>query len=164
MRRLVVFIVNLLAVPPDALIIQSLRCQLMRLIGFKVGRMSQLSESLYVYNGQRFRAGANCRLGAFCRIWDFSTIEVGDDLLASHGLTLISGTHFLDQERTARPGPITIGNNVWIGINVTIVGPVAVGDNVIIGANSLVLKDLECNGVYGGSPAKLIRKLSVTKS
>jgi maltose O-acetyltransferase len=80
-------------------------------------------------------------------------------LLASHGLTLISGTHLLDQERTARPGPISIGNNVWIGVNVTIVGPVTVGNNVIIGANSLVLDDLENDGVYAGSPAKLIRKL-----
>jgi acetyltransferase-like isoleucine patch superfamily enzyme len=72
---------------------------------------------------------------------------------------MISGTHFLDLERTPRPGPISIGNNVWIGINVTIVGPVNVGDNVIIGANSLVLGDLESNSVYAGTPAKLIRKL-----
>jgi maltose O-acetyltransferase len=86
-------------------------------------------------------------------------ITVGDDLLASHGLTLISGTHFLDQERTSRPGPILIGNNVWIGINVTIVGPATIGDNVIIGANALVLGNLESNGVYAGSPAKLVRKL-----
>lgn len=159
-RRMVVFVVNMLAVPPDAVTIQALRCLLMRLIGFKLGRRSQLSESLYVYDGRRFSAGVGCRLGSFCRIWDFNTITVGDNLLASHGLTLISGTHVLDLERTPRPGPITIGDNVWIGINVTIVGPATVGDNVIIGANSLVLGNLECNGVYAGSPAKLIRKLN----
>jgi acetyltransferase-like isoleucine patch superfamily enzyme len=159
MRRLVVFAVNMLAVPPDAKIIQALRCLLMRFIGFKLGRGSQLSERLYVYDGRRFSAGAGCRLGSFCKIWDFCQITVGDNLLASHGLTLISGTHFLDKDRTSRPGPITIGNNVWIGINVTIVGPSTIGENVIIGANSLVLGNLENNGVYGGSPAKLIRIL-----
>ena len=98
-----------------------------------------------------------------CRIWDFTPITIGDDLLASHGLTLISGTHFIDIERTLRPGPITIGNNVWIGINVTIVGPATVGDNVIIGANALVLGNLKFNAVYVGPPAKLSRNLKTAR-
>jgi len=136
---------------------QAFRCHLMRLIGFRIGTGSELSENLYVYDGRQFRAGTGCRLGSFCRIWDFCPITIGDNLLASHGLTLISGTHLLDEARTSRPGPIAIGNNVWIGINVTIVGPAKIGDNVVIGAHSLVTKDLEANSVYAGSPAKLIR-------
>src|ERR1039458_4668046 len=159
LRRVVLFLVNLLAAPPDIMGIQAIRCFLMRVIGFRVGADSQLSENLYVYDGRHFRAGTRCRLGSFCRIWDFSAIAVGDNLLASHGLTLISGTHFLDKERSPRPAPISIGNNVWIGINVTIVGPTTVGDNVVIGANSLVLGMIESDGVYAGSPAKLIRKV-----
>jgi len=159
LRRLVVFVVNVLAVPPDATTLQATRCVLMGLIGFKVGRGSQLSEHLYVYDGRNFTAGEGCCLGSFCRIWDFCPITIGKDLLASQGLTMISGTHLLDRKRTSRPGPITIGDNVWIGINVTVVGPAEVGDNVIIGANSLVMGRLEPNCVYAGSPAKLIRQL-----
>jgi acetyltransferase-like isoleucine patch superfamily enzyme len=160
-RRAVVFLVNMLAAPPDAAAIQALRCFLMRAVGFRLGRGSQLSENLYVFDGRHFSAGVGCRLGSFCRIWDFDAITIGDQLLASHGLTLISGTHYVDRERTSRPGPISIGNNVWIGINVTIVGPSVIADNVIIGANSVVLGNLECNGVYAGSPAKLIRKVDL---
>jgi len=159
LRRSVLFWVNLLAVPADNATIQAARCQLMRLVGSQLGVDSQLSESLYIYDGRNFCVGARCRLGSFCRIWDFSPIIIGDDLLASHGLTLISGTHLLDKVRTSRPGPISIGNNVWIGINVTIVGPATIGDNVVIGANSLVMGNLKSQGVYGGSPAKLIRNL-----
>ena len=159
MRRGVLFVVNLLAAPPDIMAIQAVRCFLMRIIGFKVGTGSQLSERLYVYDGRHFHAGARCRLGSFSRIWDFSAISVGNNLLASHGLTLISGTHFMDEERSSRPGPITIGDNVWVGINVTIVGPATIGNNVVIGANSLVLGSIESDGVYAGSPAKLIRKV-----
>ncbi|KAA6457845.1 acyltransferase [Acidobacteria bacterium AB60] len=158
-RRLVLFLVNMLAAPPNAAPVHAFRCRFMRLIGFRMGPGSQLSENLYVYQGRHFEAGSGCRLGSFCRIWDFSPITIGNNLLASHGLTLISGTHLLDQERTPRPGPITIGNNVWIGINVTIVGPSTIGDNVIIGANSLVTGDLASDAVYAGSPARFIRKL-----
>jgi acetyltransferase-like isoleucine patch superfamily enzyme len=160
-RRLVLFVVNILAAPPEITPIRQLRCSMMRLIGFRVGTGSQLSENLYVHDGRRFRAGANCCLGSFCRIWDFCPIIVGDNLLASHGLTLISGTHFPDLERTTREGPITVGCNVWLGINVTIVGPCTIGNNVIIGANSLVVGNLESNCIYGGSPAKLIRRCDV---
>lgn len=159
MRRTVLLAVNILAGPPSTRSLQEARRFLMRFIGSKLGPYSELSEHLYIYDGRHFRMGKRCRLGSFCRIWDFAEIRIGDDLLASHNLTLISGTHLLDLERSSRPGPISIGNNVWIGINVTIVGPASIGDNVVIGAHSLVMGDLVCNGVYAGSPAKLIRKI-----
>jgi len=158
-RRVVLFLVNLLAAPPDIMAIQSVRCSLMRIIGFKVGSGSQLSESIYVYDGRHFHAGSGCRLGSFCRIWDFSDISVGDNLLASHGLTMISGTHLLDEARSPRPAPITIGNNVWLGVNVTIIGPATIGNNVVVGANSVVLGNIHSDGIYAGSPAKLVRKM-----
>jgi len=160
MRRAVLFLVNLLAVPPDSAWMQAFRCRLMLLISARFGSHSQISENLYIYDGRNFSVGARCSLGAFCRIWDTCKISIGDDLLASHGLTLISGTHLLDQARTPVPGPISIGDNVWIGVNVTIVGPASIGDNVVIGANSLVMGTLESYGIYGGSPAKLIRRMN----
>ena len=52
----------------------------------------------------------------------------------------------------------TIGNNVIIFPNSTIVGRIHIGDNSIIGANSFVNKDIPCNSVYGGVPAKLLHK------
>jgi acetyltransferase-like isoleucine patch superfamily enzyme len=164
MRRGVLFLINLLAVPPDSRTIQDLRCGLTRFIGARIGGNSQLSEHFYIYDGRNFRMGAKCTPGAFCRIWDFFPITIGDKLLASHGLTLISGTHLLNETRTERPGPISIGHNVWIGINVTIVGPATIGDGVVIGANSLVMGTLDSYAVYAGSPAKLIRRLDAVES
>jgi acetyltransferase-like isoleucine patch superfamily enzyme len=51
----------------------------------------------------------------------------------------------------------TIGNNVSLGLNVTIIGKVTIGDNVIIGAGSVVVKDIPSNCVAAGNPAKVIR-------
>lgn len=50
-----------------------------------------------------------------------------------------------------------IGNDVWVGANVTIVPGVKIGDGAIIGANALVNKDVEPYQVVGGVPARLIR-------
>lgn len=158
-RRVILLIVNIIASPPDILWAQSIRVFFLKFLGVRMGAASQLSEGFYIFDGRRFSAGDECRLGAFCRIWDFSEIRIGNKFLASHGLTLISGTHYPDSQRTNKAGPITIGDNVWFGINVTVVGPVKIGDNVIVGANSLVNKNLSSNGIYGGSPARLIRRL-----
>jgi virginiamycin A acetyltransferase len=50
-----------------------------------------------------------------------------------------------------------IGNDVWIGQNVTIMPGVKVGDGAIIAANSTVVKNIEPYTIYGGNPAKLIK-------
>lgn len=55
-------------------------------------------------------------------------------------------------------GDTIIGNDVWIGQNVTIMPGVKIGDGAIIAANSNVVKDVEPYSIYGGNPAKQIRK------
>ena len=63
-----------------------------------------------------------------------------------------------DNSQLPIKGDTVIGNDVWIGQNVTILPGVHVGDGVIIGLNSTVASDLEPYGVYVGNPARLIRK------
>lgn len=52
--------------------------------------------------------------------------------------------------------PIKVGNNVFIGCNVTILPGVEIKDNVIIAAGSVVTKDVKENTVVAGNPAKEI--------
>ena len=51
----------------------------------------------------------------------------------------------------------TIGNDVWIGCNSTVLRGVAIGDGAVIGANSLVNKDVPPYAIVVGSPAKIIK-------
>jgi len=55
--------------------------------------------------------------------------------------------------------PISIGNNVYIGINCTILPGVTIGDNVIIGAGSVVSRDIPSDSVAAGIPAKVIKPI-----
>jgi len=50
----------------------------------------------------------------------------------------------------------TIGNNVQIHANATIVGEVHIGDNAVIGAGSVVVKDVPENSTVVGNPARVI--------
>tara|TARA_R110000868_G_scaffold408100_1_gene690289 strand:- start:61 stop:669 length:609 start_codon:yes stop_codon:yes gene_type:complete len=55
-------------------------------------------------------------------------------------------------------GDTIIGNDVWIGYDATIMPGVKIGDGAIIGSKSIVTKDVEPYSIFGGNPAKLIRK------
>ena len=56
-------------------------------------------------------------------------------------------------------GKVKIGNNVFIGMQTTILKGVHIGNNVIIGANSLVNKDIPDNCVAAGNPAHVIMSI-----
>jgi len=53
---------------------------------------------------------------------------------------------------------IIIGNDVWIGANVSIMDGVSIGNGSIVASNSLVNNDIPAYSIYGGVPAKFIKK------
>ncbi len=50
-----------------------------------------------------------------------------------------------------------IGKSVYIGAGARILGPIKVGDDAIIGANAVVIHDVPERAVVAGVPAKIIK-------
>jgi maltose O-acetyltransferase len=59
----------------------------------------------------------------------------------------------------AKAAPVRIGNDVWIGGNVTILPGVTIGNNVVVAAGAVVTKDVPDDSLVGGVPARLIREI-----
>ena len=55
-------------------------------------------------------------------------------------------------------GDTIIGNDVWIGAEALIMPGVQIGDGAVVGARSLVTKNIGPYEIWGGNPAKLIKK------
>jgi virginiamycin A acetyltransferase len=55
-------------------------------------------------------------------------------------------------------GDTVVGNDVWIGQNVTVLPGVHIGDGAIIGLNSVVGSDVEPYTIVAGNPARLVRR------
>ncbi len=55
-------------------------------------------------------------------------------------------------------GDTIIGNDVWIGAEAMIMPGVQIKDGAVIGARSLVTKNVGAYEIWGGSPARLIKK------
>ena len=64
----------------------------------------------------------------------------------------------MDGKSYPNKGDITIGNDVWIGYNATIMAGVTIGDGAIIATNATVVKDVAPYSIVGGNPAKEIKK------
>lgn len=52
---------------------------------------------------------------------------------------------------------VTIGHDVWIGINCLIMDGIEIGNGAVIAAGSVVTKDVKPYAIVGGVPAKLIK-------
>jgi maltose O-acetyltransferase len=95
---------------------------------------------------------------------DNAAIQIGSGTVTGINLSIMtSDGHSLDpKHRHDGPTkclPVTIGENVFIGDNVTILKGVNIGKNAVIGANSLVIKDIPENTIASGNPCKIIRPL-----
>lgn len=90
-------------------------------------------------------------------------IEIGNNVKITKGVTILTHgydwsvlRYSYDGEVIGSAGKVKIGDNVFVGMNATILKGVTIGDNVIIGANSLINKDIPNNVVVAGNPAKII--------
>ncbi|MGL5020664.1 MAG: CatB-related O-acetyltransferase [Mycoplasmatales bacterium] len=64
---------------------------------------------------------------------------------------------FKEGKDSSSKGPIIVEDDVWIGINSTILSGVTIGKGSIIAAGSVVTKDTKPFWIYGGNSAKPIK-------
>ena len=99
-----------------------------------------------VANDNKIRIGKNVLIGTSCNISN-------------------SDFHEIDSKNRKSGNPnsteLVIGDNVFIGNNVTILKGGSIGNNSVVGAGSIVTKKFPENVVIAGSPAKIIKKLDV---
>ncbi len=115
----------------------------------------------YGYNieiGENFFANYNCV------ILDGAKVTFGDNVFIAPNCSFYTAGHPIDvlqrNQGLEYALPIKIGNNVWIGGNVTVLPGVTIGDNTVIGAGSLVNKDIPSNVVAAGNPCRVIREIT----
>lgn len=109
-----------------------------------IGEKTFINHNAYLMDGAEIKIGDNCFIGPNCGMYT-----------AAHPIFFEERNKGLEKAL-----PINIGDNVWIGGDVTILPGASIGNNSVIGAKSLVTKDIPANVVAFGNPCRVIRKIS----
>lgn len=89
-------------------------------------------------------------------------ITVGSDVTIGNNVSLHKGCT-IGRTNRGNSGSPTIGNNVYIGINATVVGNISIGNDVLIAPNSYVNFDVPDHSIVIGNPGVIHRKENATE-
>lgn len=111
--------------------------------------------------GKNITIGKTVFINSGCKFQDQGGITIGDDVLIGHNVVIATVNHGISKatRHANYMLPVKIGNNVWIGANVTILPGVTVGDDAVLAAGAVVTKDVAAGTVVGGVPAKFIKNI-----
>lgn len=115
--------------------------------------------------------GTNITLGEYayinmnCNFIDDGKIIVGKKVMFGPCVVIATVGHPIkpDMRRYMYTSPVVIGDNCWIGANVTICPGVTIGENTVIGAGSVVTKDIPSNVVAFGNPCRVVKNINSNK-
>ena len=128
-----------------------------------VGQIANVLPGFHCDNGKNIFVGEDFLANYNVTILDIAPVRIGKACMIGPGTLVSTVGHPLSpqgrREKKAYGKPVTIGDDVWIGGNCTILPGVTIGNNVIVAAGAVVSKDVPDNCVVGGVPAKIIKTI-----
>ena len=158
------FVSLLLSWLPDAPLTMRLRGFVYSFALNDCGKNFQVASRVIIRGLANLRIGDNVYIGPNSFINCHELIEIHDEVLIGPNCVITSGNHS-NHNKSFRfsksiTAPISIGKGSWIAANCTIIAGVSIKNNVLIAANSCVTKSTTESSIYGGVPAKFIKKLN----
>ncbi|KAJ5822930.1 hypothetical protein N7447_005270 [Penicillium robsamsonii] len=147
---------------PESQVVSQREDILRELFG-RVGQGVYIEPPLFVDYGCNISIGTGFYANFHLTVLDCGLVSIGNDVMIGPNVNIITGEHETGiKERKAHKGleftePIAIGDDCWIGANVTILAGVTIGHGSSIGAGSVVKRDIPALSVAVGSPARVIR-------
>lgn len=137
------------------------RWALLRFYGVRIERAA-VRERCY-FGGPRVTLGRGAYVNTGVFFDGTDDISVGARAHLGMQCMILTGGHDLGPAE-CRAGeiiaaPVHIGEGAWLGARVVIMPGVRVGAGAVVAAGAVVTSDCDAGGVYGGVPARLIRRL-----
>ena len=128
-----------------------------------VGEDVWIAKTFSCDNGKNIFIGNNFTGNFNLTILDIRKVYIGDNVMIGPNTLITTVGHPLSPKKRrkhmAQASEVHIGDDVWLGGNVTVLPGVTIGNNVVVGAGAVVTKDIPDNSLALGVPAKVVREL-----
>ncbi len=148
-----------------------IRTQVMRRLGFEVGRGTLICDTPRFIGSKPIRGKVS--IGDYCLLtvgsyWDLAApIRLGNFVTLAPEVMLLTASHDIHnpQNRAGKmePHPVTICDGVWLGARCIILPGVTVGEGAVVGAGAVVTKDVPPDVIVAGVPARVIKKIETVE-
>lgn len=123
-----------------------------------------ITAPFYCDYGFNISVGKNFYTNHNVTILDGAKVTFGDYVFIAPNCVFSTAGHAIDSELRCKGMeialPITVGDHVWIGTNVSVLPGVTIGSDTIIGAGSVVNKDIPSGVIAAGNPCRVIRRIT----
>jgi acetyltransferase-like isoleucine patch superfamily enzyme len=142
----------------------SLKSRILRIAGAEIGSNVRICSSATILGNGTLVIGDNTWIGHQSLLISSSSIIIGANVDIAPKVYLGTGTHVIDAKSDNVAGEglskdIVIEDGCWLGISAIVLPGVTIGFKSVIAAGSVVSKNTESFCIYGGVPAKLIKKI-----
>lgn len=127
-----------------------------------IGEDCRIQSHIYVGDGNNIVIGSYCRINDHVKL---DNVRIGNYVMIARGTQILGKMHKFDRtdipmllQKGESKKVTIIEDDVWIGLDVKIMPGLRIAKGSIIGAGAVLTKDTEDYGIYGGVPAKLIKK------
>lgn len=176
--------------PAVSVLMDRMRAACLRARGARLGEKVRVGPRCTVQRPWGLTAGVRCQLehDVFIKITeDAAQVFLGEEVFLGRGveldvsLRLTIGNHVLIApgcfitdhahrhaigttiaSQGCVSGAVTIGDDVWLGVNAVVLAGVSIGAGAIVGAGSVVTRDVAPMTIVAGAPARPVSRRTVT--
>jgi acetyltransferase-like isoleucine patch superfamily enzyme len=129
--------------------------------GIAIGERCMVQDGALLNASEGFvHVGDRTWIGPFCVIYGNGGVRIGRNvMIAAHTCITSVGHRHGDlrvpmMDQGIDTAPVTVGDDVWIGMNCTILPGVTIGNGAIVAAGAVVRRDVAPYSIVGGVPAR----------
>lgn len=145
--------------------ISLLRIMWLRAAGASIGRNVLIFGAPRIYNAHNLIIGDNVFLNDNFWCNAKGGVKIEKNVIIGPSVIIHSSNHnYSDPNRPIKlqghtDKPVHIREDVWIGAGVTVLPGVSICSRVVLAAGAVVVASIDTPGVYGGVPAKILKKI-----
>ena len=133
-----------------------------------IGNAVSIKENVLINSNKgNIDIGNDCWVGPYSLIYGNGDVAIGNHVMIASHCAINTVSHHADRldipmnKQDIYTAPVTIEDDVWIGIGAVILQGVRIGTGSIVGAGAVVTRDVEAGTVVAGVPARVIRHREV---